>query len=138
MQNGAQRARRAQQSGVRRLPHFVGNIASARCGESYACLARSARRLPTAEIVAAETTSRVTQLRRLGVMSAIALPIDGVGIHGLLAFAVSERSRDSRRRAGSVPPRGRAAKRIAVRRGADRRGTYNEATICYARRTDPS
>lgn len=46
------------------------------------------------EIIADETTSRVTQLRLLGVLSAIALLIAGVGIHGLLAFAVSQRSRE--------------------------------------------
>jgi predicted permease len=46
------------------------------------------------EIVASETTSRVAQLRLVGVLSALALLIAGVGIHGLLAFAVSQRSRE--------------------------------------------
>jgi putative ABC transport system permease protein len=46
------------------------------------------------EIVAAETSSRVTQVRVLGMLTAIALLIAGVGIHGLLAFAVSQRSRE--------------------------------------------
>src|SRR4030095_2514759 len=46
------------------------------------------------EIVAKETTSRITQLRLLGILSGIALLIAGVGIHGLLAFAVSQRSRE--------------------------------------------
>jgi putative ABC transport system permease protein len=46
------------------------------------------------EIVANETSSRVTQLRVLGILSLIALLIAGVGIHGLLAFAVSQRSRE--------------------------------------------
>jgi putative ABC transport system permease protein len=46
------------------------------------------------EIVANETSSRVTQLRLLGVLSLIALVIAGIGIHGLLAFAVSQRSRE--------------------------------------------
>jgi putative ABC transport system permease protein len=47
-----------------------------------------------ADIVAGETASRMTQLRVLEVLSAIALLIAGVGIHGLLAFAVSQRSRE--------------------------------------------
>ena len=46
------------------------------------------------DIVVNETTSRATQLRLLGVLSLIALLIAGVGIHGLLAFAVSQRSRE--------------------------------------------
>ena len=46
------------------------------------------------EIVANQTSSRVTQLRLLGVLATIALVIAGVGVHGLLAFAVSQRSRE--------------------------------------------
>jgi predicted permease len=46
------------------------------------------------EIVASQTSSRVTQLRLLGMLATIALVIAGVGIHGLLAFAVSQRSRE--------------------------------------------
>lgn len=46
------------------------------------------------QIVADETASRVTQLRLLGALSAIALLIAGVGIHGLLTFTVSRRSRE--------------------------------------------
>jgi ABC-type antimicrobial peptide transport system permease subunit len=49
---------------------------------------------PLTEIIAKETTSRVTQVRVLGVLAAIALLIAGVGVHGLLAFAVSQRSRE--------------------------------------------
>jgi predicted permease len=45
-------------------------------------------------IVADQTSSRVTQLRLLGVLAMVALVIAGVGIHGLLAFAVSQRSRE--------------------------------------------
>jgi ABC-type antimicrobial peptide transport system permease subunit len=46
------------------------------------------------DVVATETASRMTQLRLLGILSAIALVIAGVGIHGLLAFAVSRRARE--------------------------------------------
>ena len=46
------------------------------------------------EIVGEETAPRVTQLRLLGVLSAIALLIAGVGIHGLLTFTVSRRSQE--------------------------------------------
>ena len=46
------------------------------------------------EIVADETASRVTQLRLLGMLSVIALLIAGVGIHGLLSYAVSRRSQE--------------------------------------------
>ena len=46
------------------------------------------------EIVGTETAPRVAQLRLLGVLSAIALLIAGVGIHGLLAFMVSRRAHE--------------------------------------------
>jgi len=46
------------------------------------------------EIVADETAPRVTQVRLLGALSGIALLIAGLGIHGLLAFAVSRRTRE--------------------------------------------
>jgi ABC-type antimicrobial peptide transport system permease subunit len=46
------------------------------------------------DVVALETASRLTHLRLLGILSAIALLIAGVGIHGLLAFAVSRRARE--------------------------------------------
>jgi predicted permease len=47
-----------------------------------------------AEIVADETAPRVTQLRLLGALSLVALLIAGIGIHGLLAFAVSRRTQE--------------------------------------------
>jgi putative ABC transport system permease protein len=43
------------------------------------------------EIVDDETASRVTQLRVLGVLAAIALLIAAIGIHGLLTYSVSLR-----------------------------------------------
>ena len=47
-----------------------------------------------ADIVAEETASRVTQLWLLGAFAVIALLIAGLGIHGLLSFAVSKRSQE--------------------------------------------
>ena len=46
------------------------------------------------DIVENETAPRLTQLHVLGLLSGIALLIAGVGIHGLLAFAVSQRQRE--------------------------------------------
>jgi len=46
------------------------------------------------EIVSEETAPRVTQLRLLGALSAIALLIAGLGVHGLLTFSVSKRSQE--------------------------------------------
>jgi predicted permease len=46
---------------------------------------------PLGEIVAGNTAPRVVQLRLLGILSAVALLIAGVGIHGLLSFGVSQR-----------------------------------------------
>ncbi|MES1240962.1 MAG: ABC transporter permease [Acidobacteriota bacterium] len=45
-------------------------------------------------IVAEDTASRVTQLRLLGALSVVALLIAGLGVHGLLTFAVSKRSQE--------------------------------------------
>jgi putative ABC transport system permease protein len=46
------------------------------------------------EILSEETAPRVTQLRLLGALSAIALLIAGLGVHGLLTFSVSKRSQE--------------------------------------------
>jgi putative ABC transport system permease protein len=42
-------------------------------------------------VVAADTASRTTQLRVLGAFAALSLLLAGVGLHGLLSFAVSQR-----------------------------------------------
>ncbi|HEY6141537.1 MAG TPA: ABC transporter permease [Thermoanaerobaculia bacterium] len=47
-----------------------------------------------AEIVANQTASRRVQLRVLAILSAIALLIAGVGVHGLLSFAVLQRTKE--------------------------------------------
>jgi predicted permease len=46
------------------------------------------------EVVAGETASRRAQLRVLGALAVLALLLAGVGIHGLLAFTVAQRSRE--------------------------------------------
>jgi putative ABC transport system permease protein len=46
------------------------------------------------DVLGEETASRVTQLRLLGALAAIALLIGGVGVHGLLSFAVSQRAQE--------------------------------------------
>ena len=46
------------------------------------------------DILGEETASRRVQLNLLAILAAIALVIAGVGIHGLLSFAVSERTQE--------------------------------------------
>ena len=47
-----------------------------------------------AEVVSGETAPRLTQLRLLGALAAVALLIAGLGIHGLLSFTVAKRSQE--------------------------------------------
>lgn len=49
---------------------------------------------PMADVVAAETATRVSQLRVVGAFGAAALGLAGVGLYGLLSFMVTQRGRE--------------------------------------------
>lgn len=49
---------------------------------------------PLGEILEGDTAPRRVQIRVLAILSAIALLIAGVGVHGLLSFAVSQRTKE--------------------------------------------
>jgi predicted permease len=49
---------------------------------------------PLSALVAGETATRAVQVRVLGVFAAVACVLAGVGLHGLLAFVVSTRTRE--------------------------------------------
>ena len=68
------------------------------------------------DVVAGETATRRAQVRVLGALAAIALVLSGVGVYGLLAYTVSQRSREiGVRLALGAEPRGVA--RMIVSQG---------------------
>jgi len=71
---------------------------------------------PVADIVANETAPRRVQLRLLAILSTIALLIAGVGIHGLLSFAVLQRTRELGIRRALGAPAGEIV-RMVLREG---------------------
>ena len=70
-----------------------------------------------AELVTAQTASRRAQLRVLGMLAALAFLLAGVGIHGLLSFAVSQRAQEIGVRM-ALGARGADVMRMILRRGA--------------------
>jgi ABC-type antimicrobial peptide transport system permease subunit len=69
------------------------------------------------EVVERQTASRRAQLQVLGALSLIAVLLTGVGIHGLLAFLVAQRSREIGVRLALGAERGRVARMIVKEAG---------------------
>lgn len=68
-----------------------------------------------ADIVEAETAPRLTQLRVIGVFAGMAWVLAAIGLHGLLAFSVSSRSRELAIRQALGATRGGIAAGVAKR-----------------------
>jgi predicted permease len=68
---------------------------------------------PMVEVVAGEMAPRAVQVRILGAFAAIAFLLAGIGIHGLLAFAVSQRAREIGVRRALGAPAGEIVKMVA-------------------------
>ena len=67
-----------------------------------------------AEVVAADSAPRRAQLRVIGVLAGIALLLAGIGVHGLLAYTVSLRSREIGVRMALGARRGEVARMVLL------------------------
>ena len=81
-------------------PHRRADPAALAAADSRRSSARSIRRCrsPTSrtmtDVVERDTASRAAQVRVLGAFAVIAFVLAGIGIHGLLSFAVSQRAQE--------------------------------------------